>query len=106
MSASREPRNPFYGLLLLSSVLFVLTALAYGIVPVLEQKALDAGQVPPPSPFRESLHRDGGVWLLWEWAAMALSGVASMVLDRLRSLKKRRAAATIAPPNDQQNRDR
>jgi len=40
--ATTEPRNPFYLLLLLVSVLFVVTALAYGVVPVLEEKAAEA----------------------------------------------------------------
>ena len=97
MSAPREPHNPFYLLLLLASLLFVLTALAYGIVPVLEQKAADAGQPPPPSPLRETLRQDGGTWLLIELAAMTILGFASMGLDRLRSLKKERREATIPP---------
>ena len=97
MSAPREPQNPFYLLLLLASLLFVLTALAYGVVPVLEQKAIDAGQPPPASAFRDALRRDGAAWLLVELAAMVLLGFASMGLDHLRSLKKQRAEATIPP---------
>lgn len=51
---SRERPNPFYFLLLLTSLVFVLTALAYAVVPVLEEKAKEAGEVPPPSPFRDA----------------------------------------------------
>ena len=43
--SSREPRNPFYLLLLVVGMVFVLTVLAYALVPVLEQKARDAGAV-------------------------------------------------------------
>ena len=43
MPSPVEPRNPFYILLLLISVTFVMTALAYAVVPVLEQKAKEAG---------------------------------------------------------------
>jgi hypothetical protein len=93
---SSEPRNPLYFLLLLASVLFVITALAYAVVPELEQKAIRAGEVPPRSEFRDALRANGGRWLLWEVAAMAVFGIASMALDRLRSLKKEKAAATIA----------
>ena len=99
MSAPREPHNPFYLLLLLASLLFVLTALAYGLIPVLEQKAIDAGQTPPESPFRDALRRDGGTWLLGELVVMTVFGIASMGLDRLRSLKKQRAEATIPELN-------
>ena len=94
---SNEPRNPFYFLLLLASFLFVFTALAYGVVPVLEQKAVEAGQAPPPSPFRQSLGSDGWKWLIYELAAMSVFAVLSMGLDRFRSLKKERASATISP---------
>ncbi len=41
-----EPRNPLYLLLLVASQLFVVTALAYALIPVLEEKAAEAGQPP------------------------------------------------------------
>jgi hypothetical protein len=99
MSTTSEPRNPLYLLLLLVSLLFVLTALGYALVPLLEQKAFEAGQAPPPSAFREALRRDGWRWLLWEVGAMIVLGAASMALDRLRALKKVRRGGTI-PPNE------
>src|SRR4051812_8356140 len=96
-----EPRNPFYLLLMLASLLFVVTALAYAVVPALEQKAIEAGQQPPPSPFRDELRADGWKWLLYEVAAMIVFSLLSMGLDRLRTLQKQRAAATIPPSDDQ-----
>jgi len=96
---SPESRNPFYFLLLLSSVLFAVTALGYGLLPLLEQKARDLGQPPPPSLFRRALAANGGKWLLYELALMSFFALLSMGLDRLRSLKKERARATI-PPSD------
>jgi hypothetical protein len=83
-----EPRNPFYLLLLLASLLFVATALGYAFVPTLEEKAVEAGQVPPHSSFRDALRTHGWLWLLYELGAMILFAVLSMGLDRLRSLKK------------------
>jgi len=83
-----EPRNPLYLLLLLVSLVFVITALAYAVIPVLEQKALEAGEVPPPSPFRDALRQDGWRWLLYEVAVMIVVGVASMALDRWRQGKQ------------------
>ena len=97
MSNPPEPRNPFYLLLLLASLLFVVTALAYGLVPVLEEKAAEAGNPPPPSAFRDALRADGWKWLLIEVAVMALFALLSMGLDRLRSLQKERAQGTIPP---------
>ncbi len=83
-TASKEPSNPLYYLLLLICLLFVLTALAYAVVPVLEQKAMDAGELPPPSPFRDSLRNDGWKWILAEMAAIVLVGLACMGWDRFR----------------------
>jgi hypothetical protein len=95
--SSSEPRNPFYLLLLLASLLFVATALAYALVPSLEENAIEAGQVPPQSAFRDALRTDGWQWLLYEVGAMILFGVLSMGLDRLRSLKKERARSIEEP---------
>ena len=92
-----EPRNPFYFLLLLAGLVFVMTALAYAVIPVLEQKAADAGEPPPPSAFRDALRADGGRSLLYEVAALIFFGVASMGLDRLRALQKGRSGGTILP---------
>jgi hypothetical protein len=95
MSVTSEPRNPLYLLLLLASLLFVVTALAYAVVPTLEQKAVEAGQPPPPSEFRDALHKDGWRWLLYEVGAVIVLGFASMAVDRLRTLQKARADVTI-----------
>ena len=96
MSAT-EPRNPLYFLLLLAGLVFVVTALAYAVVPTLEQKAVTAGQPPPPSAFRAALRADGWRWLLCEVGVMIVLGIASMALDRLRALQKERAEDKIPP---------
>lgn len=91
---TREPRNPLYFLLLAVGMLFVFTVLAYALVPVLEQKALDAGTVPPPSPFRDALRHDGWKWVLGEVALLVVVGLASMGLDRYWRWKRENAAST------------
>jgi len=85
-----EPRNWFYLLLNLASVLFVITALAYAVVPVLEQKAAEAGTAPPPSALRESLREDGWLWLICEAGVVIVLALTSMGLDRYRRWKKER----------------
>jgi type II secretory pathway component PulF len=96
-----EPRNPFNALLLLASFLFILTLLVVFLVPKLEQMATEAGQPPaPPTGLRLALHQEGWLWLIYEVAAIVVFGLLSMVLDRLRSLKKERSGATIPPAND------
>ena len=84
----KEPRNPFYFFLLAASLIFILTALAYAIVPVLEEKAMLAGEIPPPSPFRDELRAGGWKWLLAEVAVMVVFGLASMGLDRWRRFRR------------------
>jgi hypothetical protein len=93
--APPEPHNPFYLLLLVAGVIFVVTALAYAVIPVLEQKARDAGEIPPPSAWRDALRADGWRWILYEVVAIIVLSLASMWLDRLRTLKKEREAGTI-----------
>jgi hypothetical protein len=99
---TREPRNPLYLLLLLASLLFVVTALAYAVVPTLEQKARDAGQPPPPSEFRDALRQDGWRWLLYEVVAVVALSIASMAVDHLRGLQKSQGDVTI-PPMEKEN---
>jgi uncharacterized BrkB/YihY/UPF0761 family membrane protein len=99
----KEPRNILYFFLLLASLAFVVTALAYAIIPVLEQKALDAGGDVPPSPFRDELRNRGWLYLLVEVAAMVVFGLASMWLDRHRRLKKEKATAAVGEKSTQPN---
>jgi hypothetical protein len=97
MASPSEPHNPFYLALLFVSLLFVVTVLAVGLVPVLEKKAAETGQPPPPSEFRDYLRSDGWRLVLWEVAAMIVLSALSMGLDRLRRLQNERAAGTIPP---------
>ena len=90
MAAPAEPRNPFYLLLLIVGLVFIATVLAYAVVPMLEQKAMDAGQMPPPSPFRDALREDGWKWVLAEVALLVVLGLLSMGLDRYRRWKVER----------------
>lgn len=97
MKTPPEPHNPFYLLLLIVSVVFVATALAYGLLPVLEDLS---NQPPPPSAWRQAVREHGWWWLLVQLAVMAVVAVASMGLDRLRSLQKEKSAATIPPSSE------
>jgi hypothetical protein len=101
MNSPREPRNPLYALLLLVGVLFCATAFACAVVPVLEEKAREVGEIPPPSPFRESLRNDGWIWLLVEVAALIILGLASMALDHVRRIRKENAGNAVMPPADE-----
>ena len=94
----KEPRNPLYFLLLLLGLVFILTALAYAVVPVLEEKARDQGVIPPPSPWRDTLRLHGWKWLLVEVAALVVVGIGCMGLDRWRRWKREATDATSEQP--------
>src|SRR5947209_5181311 len=95
---SSEPRNPFYFLLLAASLLFVATALAYGIFPVLEENALSMGRQPPPSAFRAALRTQGPFWLLYELGAMAVLVALCVGLDWRRWAKHQLPAPSEPNP--------
>lgn len=92
MASPPEPRNPFYLLLLIVGLVFIVTVLAYAVIPVLEEKAKDAGEMPPPSLFRDALRQDGWKLVLAEVGLLVILGLASMGLDRYRRWKLEAAA--------------
>ncbi len=71
----QERSNPFYRLLLVISFVFVLTALAYALLPWKNQP--------------EWLRQHGWQALLAELAGIIVFGLLSMILDRIRSLRGR-----------------
>jgi hypothetical protein len=79
-------------------LVFVVTALAYALVPVLEQKAIDAGNPPPPSAWRDALRADGWRWLLLELLVLSVVAIASMLWDRLRGLQNPAPSARMHRP--------
>jgi formate hydrogenlyase subunit 3/multisubunit Na+/H+ antiporter MnhD subunit len=87
MTEPSEPRNWFFTLLIPASVLFIITALALAIIPVLEEKAAQAGMEAPPSEFRTALRADGWKWLLVQLAAVVGLSLAAMLWDRIRQPK-------------------
>ena len=97
MSPSAEPRNPFYFLLLIAGLAFTVTVLALAVIPQLEKRWLDEGELPPASPLSEALREHGLTLVLWEVGAIIVFGLASMALDRVRRWQSERAAATIPP---------
>lgn len=103
-TTNTEPRNPLYLALLVVSLLFVLTALAYAIIPTLQERAVEAGAIVPESAFRDSLKKNGGKWLLWQLGGMFVLGLASMWVDRqrLRRLQNASEGVTMPPQSSAQ----
>ena len=98
--APSEPRNPFYFLLLAASMVFVATAIAYGILPQIEDNSVSFGQHTAISPFRAALRADGPRWLLYEVAVMAVLVALCMGLDWWRSPRSNTSSALSAPPQE------
>jgi|GEM_PF-1544915 len=73
-TSARVPPNPFYALLLICSTAFVITGLALAVVPW--------DQLP------DWLRKYGWQLVLVEMLLVIVTGLASMALDRWRSLRK------------------
>ena len=78
-----EPRNWFFTLLVPAGVVFAITAIAYAVIPSLEDRAAQAGAAPPPSLLRTALREEGWWWLLVETGVVVLLSLAAMVWDRV-----------------------
>ena len=68
-----------------AGVVFVITALAYAIIPTLEDRAAAGGNVPPPSAVREALRENGWWWLLIQAGVLVILSIAAMVSDARRT---------------------
>jgi hypothetical protein len=99
--ARHEEFNPFYCLVLLTGVLFVLTALAYVVSMIVSPGAISpvAPGTPAASPLAQWLNQHGGRTLLWEAGALAVAAVLAMGLDRWRSWHASRAKGPPAGRN-------
>jgi hypothetical protein len=84
-----EPRNWFFTLLVPTGVVFVITALAYAVVPTLEDRAAQAGNALSPSILREALREHGWWWLLLEAGVVVVLSLAAMVWDRFVIQRRR-----------------
>lgn len=75
--------NPFYVLLLMASVLFVVTTFAYLVGPAVRQHAAaDKAHAGGPTPFADWLDRRGPLALGVEVGLMMVSGFLAMATDR------------------------
>lgn len=82
-----EPRNWFFTLLIPAGGLFVVTAFAVAVVPILEQKARENGISTSSSAFADFLRRDGWLWLLIEVGVVIALSIAAMTWDAIRRSK-------------------
>ncbi len=74
MKLSRKSANPFYALLVLVGLTFVVTAAAYGVMAVRESRAAATGETVAEHPLMRWMHEHGNTALLTE---LALLGVCT-----------------------------
>jgi len=102
----KQDFNPFYALVVIVGIAFVMTALAYVVSLVrLQQPAGRAAAPLPTSPVMTFIERRGESLMLWEAAGLTVSAILAMGLDRWRSWQGRRAEslASPAPHRDSRN---
>ncbi len=78
---TKPRRNWFFTLLIPASAAFAITAVALAVIPVIEDRAIQAGVAPPASDLREALRRDGWMWLLVETAVVIVLSMCAMIWD-------------------------
>lgn len=87
MPKSREPGNPFYVLLVLLGVAFLVTACAYGVMAYRAIAPLDRGEA-GEHVLTAFLDRYGVSLLTWELALLGFATLGAMGLDRFRAIRR------------------
>ncbi len=89
MGKVKEPTNPFYVLVVILGVVFLITACGYGTMTY-RAIAPNAPRDGAPHPWMDFLDRNGMQLLGGELAALAAVTFGAMWLDRYRSLADQR----------------
>ena len=97
MSSKKQEVNPFYVLVVLVGIAFVVTTLAYVVVLVRLQPV--GGQAPTSveSPVPQFIEQRGESLLLQEAGALVVVSILAMGLDRWRSRRSSRAKEEVSP---------
>jgi hypothetical protein len=90
MRRSKKSANPFYGLLILVGLTFVVTATAYGVMAVRESQAAVRGEPIAEHALMKWMHEHGNTALLTE---LAILGVCTFGAIGTDEFWQRRAAA-------------
>jgi hypothetical protein len=92
MQRSKKSANPFYALLILAGLAFVITAAAYGVMAVRESRAAVDGKPVAVHPLMQWMHEHGNIALLTE---LAILGVCTFGAIGTDEYWQRRAAAKL-----------
>jgi hypothetical protein len=90
VAKTREPVNPFYALLVVLGVAFLITACAYYVMAIraLRPAAGGAPVAAEAHPLTDFVDRHGIEIMGWELALLAAATFAAMWLDRFRAVRR------------------
>ena len=81
MKPSKKSANPFYALLILVGLAFVVTAAAYGVMAVRESRAAVTGEAVAEHPLMRWMHEHGNTALVAELAALGVCTFGAIGTD-------------------------
>jgi len=81
MKASRKSANPFYALLVMIGLAFVVTAAAYGVMATREARAAVTGQPAAEHALMHWMHEHGNTALLSELALLGMCTFGAIGTD-------------------------
>ena len=84
MAKPKEPFNPFYPVLVLAGIAFLITACAYGVMAFRDVRAAASTET-APNALMLLMQNHGGKLLGGELVVLALSSFAAMGVDQYRS---------------------
>jgi hypothetical protein len=97
MQRSKKSANPFYGLLILAGLTFVVTASAYGVMAVRESRAAVTGKPVAEHALMKWMHEHGNTALLTELAILGVCTFGAIGTDEFWQRR-----ASIHPKNKAQ----
>jgi cytochrome b len=77
----KKSANPFYAVLIVAGLVFVVTAAAYGVMATRESRAALSGEPVAEHALMKWMHDNGNTALLTELAILSLATIAAIGTD-------------------------
>lgn len=77
----KKSANPFYAVLIVAGLVFVVTAAAYGVMAVRESRAALSGEPVAEHALMQWMHDNGNTALLTELAILGAATIAAITTD-------------------------
>ncbi|MGD9636595.1 MAG: hypothetical protein AB7G28_07265 [Pirellulales bacterium] len=98
MQRSKKSSNPFYALLILAGLAFVVTAAAYGVMATRESRAAVTGKPAAEHPLMKWMHDHGDAALVGELAILGAAVFAAIGTDdywQRRAARRKQAEPSV-----------